>query len=452
MSRRSRYQLFETTTFFLNFSARAGKFCQAQRWARRFSTRAASRRVFGDAPLSLRSNAPLRLRHMSPAVDPIYLDHAATTPVREEVFEAMKPFFGPRFGNPSSTHRWGREARAALDEARERVARCLGARPDEICFTSGGTEGDNLAILGSWRALKPKGRRAVLSTPIEHKAVLGALHQAAQEGAEERFVAMTPSGVVDRGSFDRLLDADVAVCSTMWVNNEIGTVQPVPELAEKAKDCGAFFHTDAVQAFGKIPIDAQKQRFDFLSISGHKFGAPKAIGALFIRRGTQIEPLMHGGMQDRGRRPGTENVAAAVGLALAAELTLAESEAHCARLTRLREKLEAGLLAKIPDAVVHGWGASRAPHVTNISVPGTDSESLLMALDLRGIAASGGSACQSGSITPSHVLTALGVHPDLANAAIRFSLGTLTTERCIDRVIDVFPALVAKARQLAPAQ
>jgi cysteine desulfurase len=389
---------------------------------------------------------------MTPAADPVYLDHAATTPVREEVFEAMKPFFGPRFGNPSSTHRWGREARAALDEARERVGRCLGARPDEICFTSGGTEGDNLAILGAWRALKEKGRTAVVTTPIEHKAILGAVHQAAREGAEERIVAMTFDGVVDSRSFDDFVDDAVAVCTVMWVNNEIGTIQPVPQLAAKAKERGALFHTDAVQAFGKIPIDAQKQQFDLLTISGHKFGAPKGIGALFIRRGTSLEPLMHGGTQDRGRRPGTENVAAAVGLARAAELALAEREANCARLRKLRERLEAGILAKVPDAVIHGRGAERAPHIVNISVPGTDSESLLMALDLRGIAASGGSACQSGSISPSHVLSALGVRPDLASAAVRMSLGSLTTDHCIDRVIEVFPALVAKARQLTAAE
>jgi len=384
--------------------------------------------------------------------DPIYLDHAATTPVREEVFEAMKPFYGPRFGNPSSTHRWGREARAALDEARERVGRCLGARPDEICFTSGGTEADNLAILGAWRALKAKGRTAVVTTPIEHKAILGAVHQAGLEGATERFLGMTADGVIDSASFDQLVDDEVAVCSMMWVNNEIGTIQAVPELAAKAKSRGAFVHTDAVQAFGKISINAQKQQFDFLTISGHKFGAPKGIGALFIRRGTHIEPLMHGGTQDRGRRPGTENVAAAVGLARAAELTLAECEAHCARIRKLRDRLEAGILAKVPDAVIHGRGAERAPHIVNVSVPGTDSESLLMALDLRGIAASGGSACQSGSVTPSHVLSALGIRPDLASAAIRMSLGVLTTDHCIDRVIEVFPALVAKARQLTVAE
>jgi cysteine desulfurase len=263
---------------------------------------------------------------------------------------------------------------------------------------------------------------------------------------------MTSDGVVDRKSFDDLVDDSVAVCSIMWVNNEIGTIQPVPELAAKANERGALFHTDAVQAFGKLQIDAQNQQFDFLTISGHKIGAPKGIGALFIRRGTTLEPLMHGGTQDRGRRPGTENVAAAVGLARAAELALAECEANCARLRKLRERLEAGLLAKVPDAVIHGRGAERAPHIVNISVPGTDSESLLMALDLRGIAASGGSACQSGSISPSHVLSAIGVRPDLASAAVRMSLGSLTTDHCIDRVIEVFPALVAKARQLTAAQ
>ncbi len=383
--------------------------------------------------------------------DPVYLDHAATTPVREEVFEAMKPYFGPRFGNPSSTHRWGREARAALDEARERVSRCLGARPDEICFTSGGTEGDNLAILGAWRHARDTGRNAIVTTPIEHKAILGAVHQAAAEGAVERLLKVDSCGVVADDSFDELVTDDVAICSVMWVNNEIGTIQNLPELATRAKKRGAVMHTDAVQAFGKVEIDAASQEFDLLSISGHKIGAPKGIGALFIRRGTGLQPLMHGGSQDRGRRPGTENVAYAVALATAAELTLAEHDAECERLRKMRDRLEAGILECVPDAVVHARGAARAPHVLNVSVPGTDSESMLMALDLKGIAASGGSACQSGSVSPSHVLEAIGVRPDLATAAIRMSIGTLTTDACIDRVIEIFPALVQKARQLTPA-
>jgi cysteine desulfurase len=381
---------------------------------------------------------------------PIYLDHAATTPVRPEVLEAMLPFYGPRFGNPSSMHRWGRDARTALDEARERVAHCLGASTDEICFTSGGTEADNIAILGAWRSRSHEGRNAIVTTPIEHKAVLGAVHQAAREGADERLCAVSKVGVVERDSFASLLRNDTAIASAMWVNNEVGTIQPIAELAQLAKASGSLFHTDGVQAFGKVAIDAKAIPFDVLSVSGHKIGAPKGIGAVFIRRGTTIAPLFHGGEQDRGRRPGTENVAATIGFARAAELAVAEREEECARLERLRNRLEEAILARVPDAVIHGRGAShRAPHVLNVSVPGTDSESMLMALDLRGIACSAGSACQSGSVNPSHVLEAMGVAPEIASAAIRMSLGSLTTDAAIDRVAEVYPALVAKARGLA---
>jgi cysteine desulfurase len=384
--------------------------------------------------------------------EPIYLDHAATTPVRPEVLEAMLPFFGPRFGNPSSLHRWGREARTALDEARERLASTIGAHPDELCFTSCGTEADNMALIGVWRSRRESdGRNAAVTTPIEHKAVLGALHEVAHEGGEERILRVSSCGVVDDASFDELVDERAAVCSVMWVNNEIGVMQDVPALARHAHERGVTFHTDAVQAFGKVDIDAKRTPFDLLSLSGHKIGAPKGIGALFIRRGTPVSPLMFGGSQDRGRRPGTENVAMAVGLARAAELTVAEREEECRRLNALRERLETALLDRIPDAVIHGRGAPRAPHVTNISVPGTDSESLLMALDLRGVACSAGSACQSGSITPSHVLSALGVSDSLAGAAIRMSLGSLTTDEGVARVAELFPTLVEKARRLATA-
>ena len=383
--------------------------------------------------------------------EPIYLDHAATTPVREEVFAAMQPFFGPRFGNPSSVHRWGRDARTALDEARERVARCLGAAPDEVVFTSCGTEADNMGLIGVWRARHGERRPAAVSTPIEHKAVLGAMHQIAKEGGEERLLEVAPTGRVDETSFDALVRDDAAVCSVMWVNNEIGTLQDIAGLAQRAKSRGVVFHTDAVQAFGKVDVDARRIPFDLASISGHKIGAPKGIGALFIRRGTPMEPLLFGGSQDRGRRPGTENVAMAVGLALAAELAIEEREAECARLEALRDRLESAILARVPDAIIHARGAPRAPHVTNVSAPGTESESMLIALDLRGIACSAGSACQSGSIDPSHVLEAIGVSREVANAAIRFSLGALTTESAIDRAADVYATLVAKARRLAPA-
>jgi cysteine desulfurase len=382
---------------------------------------------------------------------PIYLDHAATTPVRPEVLEAMTPFFGARFGNPSSVHRWGRDARTALDEARSRIAACLKAQPDEIVFTSGGTEGDNLAIIGTWRMRRSTGRNAVVTSPTEHKAVLEVVHQVAREGGEERILPVNARGEITRESYEAMVDAQVAVCSVMWINNEIGVVQDIPAIGAHARSVGALMHTDAVQAFGKMAIDTTTLPVDLLCLSGHKIGAPKGIGAMYIRRGTPFEPLFHGGSQDRGRRPGTENVAFAVGLAVAAELQLAERESECARLCALRDTLQQAITARVPDAVVHGLGATRAPHILNISVPGTDSESLLMALDLAGIAASGGSACQSGSVSPSHVLSALGVSRSLAGAAVRLSVGMLTTDADIARVSEVFPSMVEKARRLAGA-
>ncbi|GAC1516044.1 MAG: cysteine desulfurase NifS [Gemmatimonadaceae bacterium] len=378
---------------------------------------------------------------------PVYLDHAATTPVRPEVLEAMHPFFDGRFGNPSSTHRWGREARAALDEARDRLARCMGARSDEIVFTSGGTEADNLAVIGAARLRRADRRTAVVCSAIEHKAVLAAVEAAEREGAEPRILPVTTDGLVDENAFAGAVDEHAAICSVMWVNNEIGTVQPVPRLAELAVRRGVLFHTDAVQAFGKVAIDAASQPFDLLTISGHKIGAAKGIGALFVRRGRKLDPLVHGGGQERGRRPGTENVAMAVGLACAAELTLAEQAATNARLGRLREMLENAIRAGVPDVVVHGARGERVPHIVNVSAPGTDGESLLMALDLAGIACSGGSACQSGSSAPSHVLAALGVPRALASAAIRMSLGRLTTDECVMRAATAFTALVDRARQ-----
>jgi cysteine desulfurase len=382
---------------------------------------------------------------------PVYLDHAATTPVRAEVLAAMEPFYGAKFGNPSSIHRWGREARAALDEARERLAAALGANSDEIVFTSGGTECDNLAILGSWRLLREKGKRAVVTTPIEHKAILAATHQAHHEGAEERLLAVDGSGLVRDESFDALVRDDVAICSIMWVNNEIGTVQPIAKLAERAKARGVLFHTDAVQAFGHIAVSAKSTQFDILSVSGHKIGAPKGIGAIYIRRGTFVEPMQFGGSQNRGVRPGTENVAAAVALARAAELAVEELETEMPKIEAMRDELQRELETRIPDAVVHATGAPRAPHILNISVPGTDSESMLMALDMSGVACSSGSACQSGTVDPSHVLEAIGVPRELAIAAVRMSLGSLTTPACIERVVQLFPALISKARRLAGA-
>lgn len=378
--------------------------------------------------------------------EPVYFDHAATTPVKPEVLEAMAPYFGARFGNPSSVHRWGRDARVALDEARERVAACLGANADEVCFTSCGTEGDNLAILGVYRMLRASGRIAAVTTPIEHKAVLATVHEVAREGGEERIVPVLASGLVNEASFAEMVDQRVAVASVMWVNNEVGVIQPIKRLAEHTKAAGAVFHTDGVQAFAKVDVNAREIPFDLLTISGHKLGAPKGIGALYIRRGTPLEPMMVGGSQDRGRRAGTENVAFAVGLAVAAELAVTEREHECTRLLAFRERFERELLAQIPDAVIHGASAERAPHISNVSIPGISSESMLMALDLRGIACSAGSACQSGSVSASHVLSAMGVTVDMANAALRFSTGVMTDGAAVDRLLEVLPMLANKAR------
>jgi cysteine desulfurase len=289
----------------------------------------------------------------------------------------------------------------------------------------------------------------VVTTPIEHKAILAAMHQARHEGAEERLLAVDSSGVVRDESFDALMREDVAICSVMWVNNEIGTVQPIAKLAERAKTRGVLFHTDAVQAFGHVPVSAKTTPFDILSLSGHKIGAPKGIGAIYIRRGTFVEPLQFGGSQNRGVRPGTENVAAAVALARAAELAIEELETEMPKIRAMRDELQRELETRIPDAVVHASGAPRAPHILNISVPGTDSESMLMALDMSGVACSSGSACQSGAVDPSHVLEAIGVPRELAIAAVRMSLGSLTTPACIERVVQLFPALISKARRLA---
>jgi cysteine desulfurase len=380
----------------------------------------------------------------------LYLDHAATTPVRAEVRDAMLPFLGERFGNPSSMHRWGREARVALDEAREQVAQALGAHPDEICFTSGGTESDNLAILGAWRARRAD-RPAVVSTPVEHKAVLEAVHQVVREGGEERLIAVDHNGVIDLDLFSRRTDAQVAVASVMWINNETGVIQPIDALANAARARGALFHTDAVQACGKIGIDCRALPVDLLSVSGHKIGAPKGIGALYIRRGVSLAPMLHGGGQDRGRRPGTENVAFAVGFARAVTLAVAERESHWQAWETLRVALEQAIHTAAPDAVVHGAAVPRAPHITNVSLPGTESESMLMALDLRGIACSAGSACQSGSVSSSHVLAAMGVPSALAGCALRLSVGTLNDDSMPSRVGDAIRTLVQKVRTTQPS-
>lgn len=379
----------------------------------------------------------------------IYLDHAATTPVRPEAVEAMAPYLDGRFGNPSSVHRWGRAARSGLEEARERIAELLGAERREIVFTGGGTEADNLAVLGRWRASRRDGAPApVVGSAIEHSAVLGAIDAAASDGAEAIVLAVDERGTIDIGEVDEALSAEPCVVSVMWGNNEVGVIQPMRAIADRCREAGVVLHSDAVQAFGKVPVRVDEVACDLLAVSAHKIGGPKGIGALFVRGGVDLVPLVHGGGQERDLRPGTQNVAGAVAFARAAELAVGELDAENARLRTLREGLEAGLREQVARLRVNAGGAERLPHILNVSVPGIDPEAAVMALDLEGIAVSSGSACHSGSVEPSHVLAAMGRASGDA-AAIRFSVGWSTTERDIERAVDRVPAVLERARALA---
>ncbi|MGE0352349.1 MAG: cysteine desulfurase family protein [Gemmatimonadales bacterium] len=382
---------------------------------------------------------------------PVYLDNAATTPVRPEVLEAMLPYLSQTaFGNPSSPHRFGRAARAGLDQAKRQVAAAVGAEPNQVIFTSGGTEADNLAIIGAALAARDAGRPMhVVASACEHKAVLAAAHAVKHLGGEETILPVDRSGLVDRTALARALAAGPAIVSIMWVNNETGAVQPVSEIAGVCADAGVAFHSDAVQAFGKVPVSLADLPCTLLTISGHKIGAPKGIGALIVRNRKAVEAIIHGGGQQFGIRPGTENVAGAVALGRAAELVAAEIETESARLVRLRDRLAGRLREAVPDVVINAEGAPRAPHVLNLAVPGADSEAMLMHFDLAGVAVSGGSACSTGSVEPSHVLTAMGLPRELALGAVRFSLGHETTENDVDRAAEVFPQVVAKVRKLA---
>lgn len=381
---------------------------------------------------------------------PVYLDHAATTPVRPEVLEAMLPFLGGTFGNPSSAHRFGRAARAGLDQARREVAQAVGAEPSQVIFTSGGTEADNLAVLGAALAARDRGRpMRVAVSAIEHKAVLAAAHEVAHLGGEEERLPVDGTGRLDLAALDAALARQPACVSVMWVNNETGAIQPVAEVAARCRAAGVTFHTDAVQAIGKLPVDVAALPGTMLSLSGHKLGAPKGIGALIVRERGTVDPLVHGGGQQFGLRPGTENVAGAVALGRAALLASHEREADVAHCTHLRDRLAAQVRAALPDVLVLAEGAPRAPHVLALCIPGCDSEALLMHLDLAGIAASSGSACSTGAVEPSHVLTAMGVPRELALGALRFSVGRETTEADVDRAAATLPGVVAKVRQLA---
>ena len=380
----------------------------------------------------------------------IYLDHAATTPVRPEVLEAMLPLLGANGYNPSSLHAEGRDARAALDLARERVAAVLGCKPREIVFTGSGSEADNLAIGGVARALRERGRH-VVTTRIEHHAVLRACEGLREEGYEITLLAVDAAGRLDPAEFEAALRDDTVLAAVMYGNNEIGTIEPIAELAASARARGVIFLSDAVQAPGQLPLETARLGIDLLALSAHKFYGPKGVGALYIREGTPLEPLIRGGPQEGGRRAGTENVAGAVGLATALELAESERPAFAARVGALRDRLEAALVARVPELRVNGRGTARLPNNLSLSFAGIDAEPLLIRLDLEGVAASAGSACAAGSLEPSHVIAALEPPERMARGTVRLSLGRTTTGAEVDRVASLIPAIVAGQRETASA-
>ncbi len=381
---------------------------------------------------------------------PVYVDHAATTPLRPEVREAMLPYLDETFGNPSSAHRYGRAARAGIEQARRQVAAALGAEPAQVVFTSGGTEADNLAVVGTALAARAEGRAfRVAVSAIEHKAVLAAAHFVTALGGAEELLPVSADGVLAFDGLAACLAGRPALVSVIWVNNETGAIQPVEEIARRCRAAGVRFHTDAVQAFGQLPIRFERLGCDLLSVSAHKIGGPKGAGALLIREPGLLEPLIRGGSQQGGVRPGTENAAGIAGFGRAAELAAREQPEHACRLAGLRNRLRDALRAAVPDIAVVGEGAESVSHILTVCAPGADSEALLMHLDLAGIAAGSGSACTTGTVEPSHVLAAMGMPRELAIGAVRFSLGRETTAADVERVAAIFPAVVAKVRQLA---
>jgi cysteine desulfurase len=380
----------------------------------------------------------------------VYLDHNATTPVDPEVFAAMKPYLTAEFGNASSIHSWGQQAKAAVEEARESVARLLGARPGEIAFTSGGTESDNMAIFGAVEAARTEGSKHVVTTAIEHHAVLYAVKALEQRGIRVTYVPVGTSGIVDPSDIERALTAQTVLISVMHANNELGTIQPVEEIAKLARERGIIFHTDAVQSVGKIPVNAEALGVPLLSLSAHKFYGPKGVGALYVRKGTPLRPLMHGGHHERDRRPGTENVPGIVGLGKAADIAGEHLDQDANQVRTLRDRLEAGLFETVPNIRVNGDHIRRLPTTTSISFDGIDGEGFVIALDLRGIACSTGAACSSGSLEPSHVLSAIGRNREQARSTVRFSLGSANTAEDVDYALEVIPQVVSRLRCLSP--
>ena len=381
----------------------------------------------------------------------VYLDHNATTPLAPEALAAMTPYLTERFGNPSSIHAWGQEARQALERARATVARALGAADkDTIVFTAGGTEADNLALLGVAAAQQGRGRHIVISA-VEHHAVLHTADHLGRLGFEVTRHAVDSHGLLDPDEVRRAIRSETILVSIMHANNETGVLLPIARIGRICRERGVTFHTDAVQSFGKLPVDVNELNVDLLSLSGHKIHGPKGVGALFVRRGTCMQPLIRGGAQERARRAGTQNVAAAVGLARSAELMQRDQEATAKRLADLRDRLELGLMAALPGVLRNGHPTERLAHTSNLAFAGAETESLIVALDLCGVAVSSGAACSSGSLEPSHVLAAMGLPRERADSSIRFSLGRGTTVEQVDRVLEVLPPIVERMRRVGVA-
>jgi cysteine desulfurase len=378
----------------------------------------------------------------------VYFDYNATTPLSPGVVDAVTRASRDVFGNASSVHHFGQQAKTLLDDARTAIAALIAGDPSEVVFTSGGTEADNFAIRGAADALEPTGRRHLIASAIEHEAVLNTLKALGRRGWRTTLLSPGESGVL---SPDRLRDAmtpDTALVSVMHANNEVGTIQPVAALAQIAHQHGALMHTDAVQSVGKIPVDVRALGVDLLSLSAHKFNGPKGAGILWIKRGTRLQPTMTGGKHERNRRAGTENVAAIAGLGVAATLAKEKLAAEAARVAALRDRLEAGILASVPGTTVNGARDLRVPNTTNISFDRVEAESLLIALDLEGVAVSTGSACSSGTLEPSHVLKAMGLSSHRTQNSLRFSLGMFSTDAEVEYVVSVLPRLVDKLRSL----
>ena len=378
-----------------------------------------------------------------------YLDHNATTPLAPAVLEAMILVLREQFGNASSVHMFGQTAKAQVDGARAAVADLIGARPQEIVFTSGGTEADNLAVRGVAEASAPGRKRHIVASAIEHEAVLKTLKALNRRGWKTSLVPVAENGIVAPDALEAALTDETALVSVMHANNEIGTVQPVAELAALARRRGALFHTDAVQSAGKLPLAVDELGVDLLSLSAHKLNGPKGVGALWVRRGVRLVAGQTGGGQERNRRAGTENVPGIAGFGAAARLAAAAVDAGRAEIAALRDRLETGILEAVPGTVVNGDRERRVPNTTNISFEGVEAESLLIALDLEGVAVSTGSACSSGTLEPSHVLRAMGCSPHRSQTSIRFSLGLDNTAGQIDRVVEILPRVVGKLRALA---